>query len=82
MLRFRLSSYGNLRLEVLFVGVLFVVLFVLCVVSIDRSWWIGVVHGVVGIVLVAGAFVVAPSFGRYDVWGYVCLVVPIFLLLY
>ena len=82
MLRFRLSSYGNLRLEVLFVGVLFVVLFVLCVVSIDRSWWIGVVHGVVGIVLVAGAFVGVPSFGRYDVWGYVCLVAPIFLLMY
>ena len=80
MLQFRLSSYGNLRLEVLFVGVLFVVLFVLCVVSIDRSWWIGFV--VIGIVVVAGALVGAPSFGRYDVWGYVCLVAPIFPLLY
>ena len=60
MLRFRLSSYGNLRLEVLFVDVLFVVLFVLCVVSIDRSWWIDVVHGVVGVVVVAGELVGVP----------------------
>ena len=82
MLQFRLSSYGNLRLEVLFVDVLFVVLFVLCVVSIGRSWWIGVVHGVVGIVVVAGACVWVPYFGRYDVWGYVCLVAPIFPLFY
>ena len=50
MLRFRLSSYGNLRIEVLFVDVLFVILFVLCVVSIDRSWWVDIVHGVVGVV--------------------------------
>ena len=56
MLRFRLSSYGNLRREVLFVNVLFVVLFVLCVVSIDHSSWIDVVHGVV----VAGKFFVVP----------------------
>ena len=60
MLRFRLSLYGNLRLEVLFVDILFVVLFVLCVVSIDRSWWIGVVRGVVGVVVVAGEFVGVP----------------------
>ena len=71
MARFRLSSYGNLRREVLCVGVWIVALFVLCVVSIGRSWCFGVVHGVVGIVLVAGAFVVAPLFGHYDVWGYV-----------
>ena len=57
MLRFRLSLYGNLRLEGLFVDVLFVVLFVLCVVSIDCSWWIDVVHGVV---VVAGVCVGAP----------------------
>ena len=60
VLQFQLSSYGNLRLEVLFVGVLFVVLFVLCVVSIDRSWWIDVVHGVVGVVVVAGELVGVP----------------------
>ena len=60
MLRFRLSSYGNLRLEVLFVDVLFVVLFVLCVVSIDRNWWIDIVHGVVGVVVVAGELVGVP----------------------
>ena len=61
MLRFRLSSYdGNLRLEVLFVGVVCVVLFVLCVVSIDRSWWIGSVHGVVGVVVVVGELVGVP----------------------
>ena len=60
MLRFRLALYGNLRLEVLFVDVLFVVLFVLCVVSIDRSWWIDVVHDVVGVVGVAGEFFVVP----------------------
>ena len=60
MLRFQLSSYGNLRLEVLFVDVLFVVLFVLCVVSIDRSWWIDVVHSVVGVVVGAGELVGVP----------------------
>ena len=60
MLRFRLSSYGNLRREVLFVDVLFVVLFVLCVVSIDRSWWIDIVHGVVGVVVVVGELVGVP----------------------
>ena len=52
---FRLSSFdGNLRLEVVFVDVVFVVLFVLCVVSIDRSWWVEIVHGVVGVVVVVG----------------------------
>ena len=60
MLRFRLSSYGKLRLEVLFVGVVFVVLFVLCVVSIDRSWWVDIVHGVVGFVVVVGELVGVP----------------------
>ena len=53
---FRLSSFdGNLRLEVLFVGVVFVVLFVLCVMSIERSWWFEIVHdGVAGVVVVIG----------------------------
>ena len=60
ILQFRLSSYGNLRLEVLFVGVLFVVLFVLCVVSIGRSWWIDIVHCVVGVVGVVGELVGVP----------------------
>ena len=56
---FRLLSFdGNLRLEVLFVGVLFVVSFVLCVVSIERSWWFEIVHdGVVGVVVVVGELV-------------------------
>ena len=58
---FRLSSYGgNLRLEVLFVGVVFVVLFVLCVVSIDRSWWVEIVHCVVGVIVVVGELVGVP----------------------
>ena len=61
LLLFRLLSFdGNLRQEVLSIDVVFVVLFVLCVVSIDRSWWIDVVHGVVGVVVVAGEFFVAP----------------------
>ena len=49
--------------------------------SIGRSWLFGVVLGVFGIVLIVGAFLV-PSFDRDDVWEYVCLVVPILLLLY
>ena len=58
---FWLSSYdGNLRLEVLFVGVVFVVLFVLCVVSIDRSWWVDIVHGVVGVVGIVVGLVGVP----------------------
>ena len=58
---FRLSSFdGNLRLEVLFVDVVFVVSFVLCVVSIERSWWFEIVHGVVGVVVVVGELVGAP----------------------
>ena len=62
---FRLSSFdGNLRLEVVFVDVVFVVLFVLCVVSIERSWWFEVVHdlwvfcvSVVGVVVVVEVLV-------------------------
>ena len=49
--------------------------------SIGRSWLFGVVPGVFGIVLMVGAFLV-PLFDRDDVWEYVCLVVPILLLLY
>ena len=49
--------------------------------SIGRSWLFGVVPGVFGIVLIVGAFLV-PSFDRDDVGEYVCLVVPILLLLY
>ena len=64
---FWLSSFdGNLRLEVVFVDVVFVVSFVLCVVSIERSWWFEVVHdlwvfcvGVVGVVVVIGKIVEA-----------------------
>ena len=42
---FQLSSFdGNLRLKVVFVVVVFVVLFVLCVVSIERNLWFGFVH--------------------------------------
>ena len=81
MARFQLSSYGTLRLKVLCVGVWIVALFARCVVSIGRSWLFGVVPGVFGIVLMVGAFLV-PSFDRDDVWEYVCLVVPILLLLY
>ena len=56
---FRLSSFGgNLCLEVLFVGVVFVVFSVLCVVSIERSWWFEIVHdGVVGVVVLVGELV-------------------------
>ena len=55
---FWLSPFdGNLRLELLFVGVVFVVLFVLCVVSIDRSRWVEIVHGVVRVVVVVGELV-------------------------
>ena len=65
LLLFRLSSFdGNLRREVIFVDVVFVVLFVLCVVSIERSWWFEIVHdlwvfcvGVVGVVVVVGELV-------------------------
>ena len=42
---FRLSSFGgNLRLEVVFVVVVFIVSFVLCVVSIERNLWFEFVH--------------------------------------
>ena len=60
MSQFRLSSFdGNLRPKVVFVVVVFVVLFVLCVVSIGHNLWFVFVHdlevscgGVVGVVVV------------------------------
>ena len=67
MSRFWLSLFdGNLCPKVVFVVVVFVVLFVLCVVSIERNLWFEFVHdlevscgGVVGVVGVVGGVVEA-----------------------
>ena len=64
MSRFQLSSFdGNLRLKVVFVVVVFVVLFVLCVVSIEHNLWFEFVHDLEapcgGVVRVVGGVVEA-----------------------
>ena len=64
---FWLSSFdGNLRPKVVFVVVMFVVSFVLCVVSIEHNLWFEFVHdlevscgGGVGVVVVIGEVVEA-----------------------